>query len=912
MTVSRLVRIVRQRLRSLLDPRGQDRALDAELAFHLEQAMAEKIADGAAPDEARRAALREFGNVTLVVEESREARRLAWLHDLTQDGRYGWRMLRRAPGFSLVAIASLAIGIGASTAVIGAMRAILWQPLPFPDADRLVAVRTIAPDGTGREQGASLGEYVAWQERNRTLDAIALSLSSPREISAESGGRFGERLASQAFTPNLFGLLGVRPALGRLLEDADSPFSPAARVMLISHRLWQRRYGGAPDIVGRVVPTDGSTRTIVGVLPADFHFQDDNVDFWIPLIPGSSERQAASIGRPFGVTARLRRGVTPAEAEADLAAISADLVRDLPERFRGRGVRVELLHDAMYGWTKPLLYTLLGAVAMMLTIACANVAGLLLARATTRQRELWVRLSLGAGRGRIVRQLLTESLLTSVSAGLIGIGVALVSLRLLVAAMGPPPGKPRIAMLPFEPLSAVVAIGLSIAAALAVGLVPALVAVRRRSPGTAPPAGGDLRATRTRGGLVAVQLAMAMVLLAGAGLLVNSFLRLANRTLNFEPDNLASFQFVVEGQDFARRVGFDGVLPVFELSPLPADAIARVHERLRAVPGIDAVGGMTYQPVNSFIIPRFPAWPAGSAGGSGMPAREPNVSGFLVTPGFFAAMRTPILEGREVSETDTRTAPGVVVINQSAARHFFPGRSAVGQRLVVELARGAPAREVIGIVADVPPRRKVLDPEPVIYLPSRQMPAIFRGGGANFFGIMTFVVRHSGDEAAMVDAARRAVAEVEPARPLVEVGVVRRALDARLPELSTYVSAVVGFGIVAMLLAAIGVYGVTAYAVSMRTRELGIRRALGAGARQVVTATAARTASLITVGLTAGLLTAAVLTPLIESQLVGVAPTDPMTFAAAAALLAVVAGAACVGPTRRALSVDPASVLRSE
>jgi putative ABC transport system permease protein len=411
---------------------------------------------------------------------------------------------------------------------------------------------------------------------------------------------------------------------------------------------------------------------------------------------------------------------------------------------------------------------------------------------------------------------------------------------------------------------------------------------------------------------VAAEIALAAVLLVAAGLLVNSFMRLLNRDLNFEPDGLASFKYVVARGDFATQVGFDGLLPVFELTTLPAEAIARVHERLRAVPGIEAVGGMTYQPVNSFIIPRFPAWPVEAETDVGRRPDPRIVAGFLVTPDFFRTMRTPVLRGREVIDADSRASPPVVVINRAAERLFFPGRSALGRRIVVELAAGAPAREVVGVVADVPIRRKVLEPEPVIYLPSRQMPAVFRGGGPNFFGEMTFVLRHSVDAGAVLAAARQAVAEVDPARPIVDVGVVTRALNARLPELGNYVGAVGGFGAIALLLAAIGVYGVMAFAVAARTRELGIRRALGAGAGEVAVVIGRRAVVLIGIGLAGGLAIAAGLTGFIESQLIGVAPTDPATFAAAAMLLAGVALLACVPPTRRAIAVDPAYVLRSE
>ncbi len=915
MTLSRFLRIVRARLHSLVGGRALDAALDDEVSFHLERLIEEKRAAGLGAREARLAALREFGNVTLVTEASRDARRLGWLHDLAQDARYGVRALRRSPGFCIVAIASLALGLGSSTAVIGAIRSVLWQPLPFAHPDRLVVIRTLSPETPAREQGVSLEEFLAWKERSRTLDAIGMALSSPREIGAEPGGIFGERLPSQAFTPGLFELLGVQPARGRSFEDAPTPFSARARVMLISHRLWQRRYGGASDIIGRAVPTDGATRTIIGVLPAGFRLQDDDVDFWIPLIPHQAEGSVPAIGRPFNVIARLRHGVTPADAQAELSAITADLVRGLPDRFAGRSVRIVPLQEAMYGWTQPLLFTLFGAVTVMLGIACANVAGLLLARATTRRRELWIRLSLGAGRGRIVRQLIGESLILAAGSAILGVPIVIAGLNVLVSSMGPPPGAARVRDIPFDMTLAAILIALSLVAALALGAIPALMAVRRGGSlaGTAsvPPAAADLRSTATRGVLVAGQMAMALVLLVVAGLFLNSLVHLLRRELNFDPEGLASFQVVVEPREFVTRKGFDGLLPTFELTPLAAETIARIHDRLRAVPGIESVGGMTHQPVNSLVIPRFAVWPAPA---HAEPRRQPSsrtVAGFLVTPDFFATMRTPVLRGREVSDGDGRTAPPVVVINQVAERLLFPGRSALGERLVVDLYAGAPAREVIGVVADVPTRRR-LDPEPIVYLPSRQTPAVFRGGGANFFGLMTFVVRHTGDEAAVIEAARRAVHEVDPARPVVDVGVVRRWLDGRLAELSSYVGALAGFGVVALILASMGVYGVTSFGVATRTREVGIRRALGADTRAIVAALGWRSVKLLLAGLLCGLVIAFVITRFIASQLVDVSAKDPMTFALAAAVLTAVGLVACLIPTRRALAVDPAAVLKND
>lgn len=900
MTVARLARILRQRWRALVRQRAADAELDAELTFHLEALIAEKIADGHSPGDARRAALRDFGNVTAFAEASRDTRGWTWLQDVPADLRYAWRVLRRAPLFSTVAILSLGLAIGGAATVAAGGRAVFWKPSPFPDADRLVVIRTIAPETPDRRQGVTVGEFDAWRDRGHVLEDIGLSLSSPRDLGVEAEGPYAERLASHAATPSVLRMLGVQPQQGRLFQDATSPYSQAAKELVLSHRLWQSRYGGAPDVIGRVVPTDGGTRTIVGILPPGFPY-DHTVAFWIPLIPIRPADERGAVGRPFVIFARLRPGVSIDHAERELTAILAEMSSHLPDRFRGRRAVIERLHESLYGWTRPLLSTLFSAAVLLLTIACANVTGLLLARATTRQREVWVRLSLGAARGRIVRQLLVESALLAAGGGLVALAVSGVGVRALTAALGPPPGAPWVDAIPFDLFVLATVTALSALAALVCGLPTALAAVRL-----------DRRAntTRIRSVIVAAEVALAVLMLVGAGLLGHSFSAIVGRPLGFDPDRLGSFQYVVANDEFAKRTGADGVLPVFSLSTLPADAIARVHARLREVPGIESIGGMTNQPVNSLITPRFPVRPV--AGGASAAEDSRTVAGYLVTPEFFATMRTPILRGREVVDGDTTLAPPVVVINEAAASLLFPGRDAIAEQLVVEFSADAPAREVVGVVADIPVIRRVLAPEPIVYIPSRQMPAIFRGGGTNFFGVMTFVYRYSGDETAVLAAARRAVAEVDARRPLVDPGVVTRALHARVPELATYVGAVSLTSLAAMLLAAIGVYGVTAFAVSTRAREIAIRQALGADRRAVLTVIGRHSLWLVCIGIVIGVASSIAVTPLIGSQLIGVEPGDPLTLVSAALLIAIVAAAACVLPARRALAVPPSVVLRAE
>lgn len=915
MTLARLLRIARQRLRSLVAGRTLDADLDAELSFHFEQLVREKLDEGLPLERARVAARRELGNVALFHEQGRDERRIGWLSDARRDMAYGWRMLRKHLGFSAVAIASLAIGIGANVAVWGAVKAVELDPLPFPDGDRLVVIRMTAPEGA-QGQGATSAEYFAWRERSRTIEAMGASWSSQRLVGPGTDAMPADRLASQAFTPGLFSLLGVQPAQGRLFTDTTDPYSPDALVVVLSHRLWQERYGGAADIVGRSIRIDGAMRTVVGVLADDFRYQQDNVAFWIPLIFGPNAARNPDAARLLQVTARLRPGQTAAGAESELNGIEADLAAAFPDRFEGWTVRVTPLREHLYGRSRQALYTLVAASALLLVIACVNLSGLLLARATARQQELWVRVSLGATRWRVVRQLMTEGVLLAIGGGALGAVVAAACLPGLTFLMPPFPGLPRLTGLQFDAELLALAFLLSLFAALAFSTLPAIAAARlvrvRWSPGH--PAGDDRRTVRLRNATVVAQIAIATVLLVGGGLLSKSFIRLASRDLGVDVSRTLSFKYVMEPRHYTRALGQDEGVPSFEIADHAPDTLARIYRRLQSVPGVESVAGSSFPPINSFTVPRFPVTPLdGDAGrGAASSTNETTTVYFLVSPGYFAAMRTPIVRGREFHASDDREARPVAVVNETAARLLWPGADAVGRRLAVDIGPDVPPVEIVGVVQDIPTRRREQAVDPIVYGTFLQTPAVFRGRGVTMFGRMTFVLRHTGDATAVLAAARRAVAEIDPERPLVDVGVVERHLYAQMPELRNYVAAVGAFGVTAMLLAAIGVYGVAAFTVAVRLRELCIRRALGAGPWEVVRLVTRRAMVLVVLGLALGLVAARGLVRLVESDLWRVAPTDPATFATAGALLATAAAVACAGPLRRALAADPATVLRRE
>ncbi len=625
----------------------------------------------------------------------------------------------------------------------------------------------------------------------------------------------------------------------------------------------------------------------------------------------------------------MKDGVSIEQAQSDLDAIAARRARADPERHAGWGVRVKPVRQAMFGWTRGRLYTLEAAVVLVLLVACANVAGLLLARGLVRGPEIALRTALGAGRGRIVRQLLTESVLLSVGGGALGLVVAWAGMRALVA-MNPPPGSVAIGEIELSLRTLGMTGFIAILTGLLFGLAPARFHARASLNDTLREPAGSHRAV-LRNALVATQIAVTMVLLVGAGLLMKSFVRVMSRDLRFETERLLTFEVTVPLGDYLKRRGTVDGLPFFEISPPPSIALDRIYRGLRGIPGAQAVAGASTPLLNSVVVPSVTitldaqrahavpqATPSASfaIGVGGAPSHLDErdtltAAYFLVTPDFFTSIRSSSLGGRDFNDHDTAAAEWVVVINESAARRFWPESDPLGRTLTLLNSPDERPRKVIGVVRDIPLTIEG-ESRPVIYTSYLQQPASHPGLGINIFGQMMFMVRSAGDPMSLLPAARRVVAEVDPDRPLANIATMEQRLQAVIPRRGYFVFAISAFAMTATLLAAIGIYGVMAYAVTQRTREIGIRVALGAEAHEVIALVGRRVVMIVAFGLLAGLGSALAATQFIQAQLWDVTPTDPATFGLVAVLFVLVALIAAFVPMRRALSVNPTIALRCE
>lgn len=837
---------------------------------------------------------------------------------LWQDMLYGFRTLWKKPAFTMVAALSLALGIGANATIFSILNATLLSNLNYPEADRLVVLWSAPLNRPGIRSGVTGGNYLAWKDRSQSFQSIGGLYSFPSNLGAERDGSPAERLDGQHFSYSMWDVLGVKPWMGRVFtRDEDQDGNPAP-VMVLSYSFWQRRFAGDPNVLGRKVLLDSLETTIIGVMPKGFDYANSTSDFWAPL--GMTPQQKSSTATFLLVAGRLKPGVSMQQAQAEMDSIAQGLVTVFAYN-KDMGIRLESMQGAFYQGLKEPLTVLEGAVAFVLLIACANVAGLLLARAASRRTEMAVRSSLGAGRGRIIRQLLTESVILAIFGGVLGTVFAWGGLKMIIASLpaGSLPEEVFVSgrVLAFTGL-------ISIGTGLLFGLVPALQTSKIDLSAALKEAtrGGSegLAKQRLRGALVTAQIGLALVLLIGAGLMMKSFLLIQNNNLGGDPKNLLTFEFRFPQSQLMKPVGqqYRGV-GLWDISPNVALTYDRLFERVKGLPGVISAAGASRPPFAGamgmqFRIEGRPApEPSPQAGGQGGgQGTGMNASYMPVTPNYFSTVRIPVLQGRDFNASDTASAPLVVVINKTMAQRWWPNENPIGQRITFDFVPEERPREVVGVVGDVRLNQTQTQPGPIAYLPHVQQSPRWLGPAWNYRSAMFYILRTNGNAAGLASAIRSAVAEVDGSKPAGNIQTVEQNLRDQVSGRRVYMLLLSVFGAIAVVLAAVGIYGVMAYAVTQRTREIGIRMALGASSSSVLSLVVKQALILVSLGLILGVGGAIGLTRFLKNELYGVESTDPTTFFAVSVGLVVVALLASLIPTRRAVSVDPTVALRHE
>jgi putative ABC transport system permease protein len=799
---------------------------------------------------------------------------------LRQDLRYASRQLIRSPGFTAIAVLTLGLGIGANTAIFSVVNAVLLRPLPYPEPSRLVKVEERRPNGAPNT--VSYPNFLDWRKEG-ALESMALF----RPLSFNVGGADRpERVSGALVSADFFRVLSLTPAAGRnFLVGEDAPGRD--RVAVISHGLWQRRFGGDPSALGRILTVDGRALTVVGVAPPGFRYPEDT-ELWTLVSQDDPALLEARGLHAYMVIGRLGAGRTLEHTSARLQAVAARLAAEYPASNRSWGLAVVPLHESLVHDLRPTLLVLMGAVGFVLLIASANVAGMMLARGAARRRELAIRAALGAGRWRLVRQLLTETAVLTALGGVLGVGLAAWGVDALLS-LAPEGLRPTDATV-MDGTVLAFTFGLAALTSLVFGLLPAMQTARRGGGASLQESGrttGGVDRQRTRRLLVAGEVALALLLLVGAGLMLQSFRRLLAVDPGFRTTNVVSARLSLPrtGRDTAEVIGF----------------YRDLVERARALPGVSAAAAVSYLPLSregarySFSVEgqQFPE-----------PQQRPSSSFNVVTPGYFGTLDIPLLQGRDFTARDGWDAPTVVVVNQTLARRFWPGENPVGKRLTFDDEPDQPSDwlTVIGVVGDVRSQSLVDEIMPQIYAPEAQV------------GLeeMALLVRTPLDPASVAPAIGGLVASLDPEVPVAEIHRFTQLRDASISTDRFRALLLVAFGVLALGLAIIGVYGVISYGVVQRTREIGIRVALGARRAEILRLVVGEGMLTVAGGIAAGLVAGAVLSRVLVTLLYQVKPWDPATFASIAVVIAGVALGACVLPARRALRVDAATTLRAE
>lgn len=887
----RLFNIFSARVRALLGRERVIRDIDEEMRLHVEFETEANVERGMSAEEARRAALRSFGNFYSARQVAYGVRGGGMIETLLQDIRYGARMLAKNKGFTAVAVVTLALGIGANTAIFSVVNELLLRPLPYRDAERLVMLWEVSPHGR-HQNTTSRSNFTAWREQARSFEGMAAF--SDQRLNLTGGGE-PEEVSVQLATPELFQVLGVEPLKGRTLVEDDARAGSAAVVM--SYGLWQRRFGGDPQMVGKTVTLNGVPSTVVGIMPAGFQWYIRQksgtgrpAEMWSVLTMPKTSEGAEARGRFLSVVARLKPGVTPAQADAELKTIESRLGQEEPKYNKGYSAEAISVRDQFVGNIRPALWVLLGAVGLVLLIACANVANLLLSRAAAREKEIALRTALGASRGRVVRQLLTESILLALLGSLLGLVLAWWGIKALVAI------SPRdLVNIQGVGLNLTV-LGWTLAVSLLTGIVfgmaPALDATRldlndALKEGGKGAGGQSARSRAMRSTLVVAEVALALVLLAGAGLMVKSFARLRKIDTGFNSDNVLSLVLRLPAAKYRE-------------DPQVVTFFRQTLERVRALPGVRSAGMVNFLPLygglgsaTGIIIEGRPAPPAGEG---------PSANVRVADSGYFGTMGIPFLEGRNFTDFEDAEAKHVVVVSESLAKKYFPGEDPIGKRITVHMSENAVPSEIVGVVGDVRYDSLTDEAEPTVYMPHPELTYEF----------MTLVIRTTGDPSELAPAVRREIGEIDRDQPVSDVRTMKEVMADTVGRARFNTLLLGVFAGLATLLAAVGIFGVMNYSVTLRTREIGLRMALGAQPSRVLLLVLRQGLLLTLAGTGIGLAASLALTRLMSSLLFGIDSTDPSTFAAIVIVLAVVALVACYVPARRATRIDPLTALRYE
>ena len=874
-------------LRGFVRRADADRELDDEIAFHLDRETEKHVAAGVSPEEARRLAIATFGGVRRVKEEHRDVRGVTWWEELAGDTRFALRTLRRSPALAGAAVVTLALGIGANAAIYTAVNAVILQPLPFAAPDRLVMLWEENPEKGWHHQVAAPANMFDWRAQVPAFqDVMAYSTFSGRPVLTGLGAP--RPMQSSLVTGNFFDVLGVRPLMGRGFI-ADETWKTGERVAVLSHRAWLDVFGGKSDVVGRSVRLDGFETRIVGVMPDGFAFPAENVDVWLPFAWDPAMRAKTFFRRAHWISpvARLKRGVSVEQADAQLQQVVERLKRQYPETNKFMGAGMTPLHEFLVGDTRLPLLVLLGAVSLLLLIACANIGNLLLVQAAGRTREVALRVALGAGRRRLVRQAFTESLVLSIIGGTCGMALGWALTRVLVSLQ--PQGMLRVHDFGVDWRVFGYVAAITTASGLLFGIAPAVWG-GHRAPVEALRDGGRSgdghRMRRWGNALVIGEVALSLVLTVGAGLLVRSYWQLRHVNAGFDPNGVLAVDLNLP--DYSYDTGIKATAFFDEML-----------RRVRALPGVSDA---------AFTSP-LPLTGSGYTSDYSVYGRRPGEYGTEVThrrvsPGYFRAMRVPLLAGRDFTAQDDANGVPVVIINEALAKRAFPGESPLGHRISSDKQPDPTAvwYTIVGVVGNEHQETLALEPRVEMLMPYSQDPT----------SALTLVARTRGDPASLAPDIRRVVGEADASLALDHVRTVREVHANSMARERFLTTLLLVFAVVGVVLAVVGVYGVLAQQARRRTREMGIRIALGAQGASVRWLIVRQGLGLTITGLTIGIAVGVIGTRAMSSLLFQVAPGDPLTFAAVAVLLAGTSVVAAWLPASRASRADPAAALRGE